>query len=194
MEATQTFGSFQRLFKETMAFLNRPVFAKKPSPARRRAVRPAQPDASPAVKARAVAPVALAGNVGPEPVLKPSAAPAAVPVEALQVETPAPVVAARQAVPAVEQPVAAPAAKVQAAEEKPMRTLAEVRADLARLREKSRERQAQQRALVRHDVAFPATDFMEFVPSAPEQRREKEGAGESFAPTAYLDFTVLKTR
>ena len=75
-----------------------------------------------------------------------------------------------------------------------MRTLAEVRADLARLREKSRERQAQQRALARHDAAFPATDFMEFVPSVPEAPREKEDAGESFAPTAYLDFTVLKSR
>ncbi|SCK11816.1 hypothetical protein VAR608DRAFT_0629 [Variovorax sp. HW608] len=168
MEASQPFGTFQRHFKEIMAFLNRPVFAK-PKPARRPAVRPLQPVASPAL--------------------------AVVPVKARQVEKPASVVVARQALPAVEQPVvAAPPAKVQAPEEKPMRTLAEVRADLARLREKSRERQAQQRAQARYDVAFPATDFMEFVPSAPERRSGTEEAGESFAPTAYLDFTVLKTR
>jgi hypothetical protein len=167
MEATQSFETFQRRFKEIIDFLNRPVFAK-PKPARRPGARPLQPAASAAV--------------------------AAAPVKAPRVEKPAPVVAAQQALPAVEQPVAAPATKAQAPEEKPMRTLAEVRADLARLREKSRERQAQQRAQMRHDVAFPATDFMEFVPSAPERRSEKEEAGESFAPTAYIDFTALKTR
>lgn len=174
MAATQSLGTFQRLFKEFMAFLMRPVFAK-PTPAPRRAARPVRPAASRAVAGQAVAPVVVAGNAGPEP---------------LVARTAAPVVAA----PAVEQPVVAPPPKVQAPEEKPMRTLAEVRADLARLREKSRERQAQQRAMVRHDVSFPATDFMEFVPSAPEPRGEREDAGESFAPTAYLDFTVLKTR
>jgi len=101
----------------------------------------------------------------------------------------------QQVAPAAGQPVVVPVVKAQTPEEKPMRTLAEVRADLARLREKSRERQAQQRAAVRHDAHFPATDFMEFVPSVPEPSAAKQGdAGESFAPTAYLDFTVLKSR
>ncbi|MBO9513624.1 MAG: hypothetical protein J7549_05845 [Variovorax sp.] len=73
-----------------------------------------------------------------------------------------------------------------------MRTLAEVRADLARLREKSRERQAQAR-VARPEVAFAATDFMDYLPSAPT-RHEAPAGDESFAPTAYIDFTVLKSR
>jgi len=167
MEATQSFGTFQRLYKELVTFLTRPVFAK-PAPIKRRAVRPTQPVASPAV-AKAVPPAV---------------------VEPPKVERVIP----QPAVPVAEQPVVAPAVKTQAPEEKPMRTLAEVRADLARLREKSRERQAQQRAAVRED-SFPATDFMAFGPSASESRAAKQDeAGEGFASTAYLDFTVLKSR
>ncbi|SEB15450.1 hypothetical protein [Variovorax sp. YR216] len=182
MEATQSLGTFNRFFKELMAFLNRPVFAKS-APARRHAARPARPVeakavASPAVAAKAVAPLAVAS------------------IKVDQVEKPVTVaIPQRAAAPVVDQPVVAPAVKAQVPEDKPMRTLAEVRADLARLREKSRERQAQQRAAVRHDVTFPATDFMEYLPSVPESRAEKQDdAGESFAPTAYLDFTVLKPR
>ncbi|MEJ8814026.1 hypothetical protein WKW77_23280 [Variovorax ureilyticus] len=166
-----------------MAFLNRPVFAK-PAPARRRAGRSARPVevqaqavASPAVAAKVVAPMVAA------------------PIQVEQMEKATPVATVQRVAPVVDQPVVAMGAKAQVPEEKPMRTLAEVRADLARLREKSRERQAQLRATVRHDVSFPATDFMEFVPSVPESRAGKEqDAGESFAPTAYLDFTVLKAR
>lgn len=123
-------------------------------------------------------------------------APAVVaPPKVEQAEKPAPVLIPQQVASVVDEPVVATAVKAQALDEKPMRTLAEVRADLARLREKSRERQAQQRAASRHDATFPATDFMEFVPSVPEAHAEKpEETGESFAPTAYLDFTVLKAR
>ncbi|MBB3178670.1 hypothetical protein [Variovorax sp. Sphag1AA] len=181
MEATQSLGTFQRLYKELVAFLTRPVFAK-PAPAPRRAARPVRPVeaqrvASPGVEAKIVAPAVVA------------------PPKIEQAEKPVPVVIPQQVAPVVDQPVVAPVAKTQAPEEKPMRTLAEVRADLARLREKSRERQAQQLAAARHDATFPATDFMEFVPSVPEASAEKpEETSESFAPTAYLDFTVLKAR
>lgn len=65
----------------------------------------------------------------------------------------------------VQQPSADPVKaavreSVAPASAKPMRTLEEVRADLARLREKSRERQAQ--APVRADIGFAPTDFMDF--------------------------------
>ncbi len=93
--------------------------------------------------------------------------------------------------PSVVQPPAAPA-EIAPGPAKPMRTLAEVRADLARLREKSRERQAQAR-VARPEVAFAATDFMDYLPSAPT-RHEAPAGDESFAPTAYIDFTVLKSR
>jgi hypothetical protein len=181
MEATQSLGTFHRLCKDLMAFLNKPVFAK-PAPPRRRAARPARP-----VEAQAVA--------APAVMTKTAASKAVAPIKVEEVHKPAPVAIPQPAAPVVEEPVMMPAVKAQVPEEKPMRTLAEVRADLARLREQSRERQAQQRATVRQDVAFPATDFMEFVPSVSESRAGKhDDAGESFAPTAYLDFTVLKTR
>ena len=114
-----------------------------------------------------------------------------------QVAKPAPEVIPQQSAPVVAPVIAAlvaPAVTGQAPERKPMRTLAEVRADLARLREKSRERQAQQRATLRRDAGFPATDFMAYVPSVPESPAAKEDASETFAPTAYLDFTVIKAR
>lgn len=181
MEATQSLGTFHRLLRELVAFLNRPVFAK-PAPARRRAARTARP-----VEGQAVASAAVAAKV--------VAPVAAAPLQVEPIEKPAPVAVVQRPAPGVDQSVLATAVKAQVPEEKPMRTLAEVRADLARLREKSRERQAQLRATVRHDVSFPATDFMEFVPSVAESRTWKqEDVGESFAPTAYLDFTVLKAR
>ena len=82
---------------------------------------------------------------------------------------------------------------VAPASAKPMRTLEEVRADLARLREKSRERQAQ--APVRADIGFAPTDFMDFAPptskSKPSRRDEPES---NFASPAFLDFGNLKLR
>ena len=71
-----------------------------------------------------------------------------------------------------------------------MRTLEEVRADLARLRERSRKRQAETPAP--RDIGFAPTDFMDFA--QPVRQSPKQGAPESnFAPTAFLDFT-LKVR
>jgi hypothetical protein len=74
---------------------------------------------------------------------------------------------------------------------KAMRTLEEVRADLARLRERSRERQAQ--APVSRDIGFAPTDFMDFAQPVLKSPARKEPES-SFAPTAYLDFTTLKVR
>jgi hypothetical protein len=74
---------------------------------------------------------------------------------------------------------------------KPMRTLDEVRADLARLRERSRKRQAQMP--VSRDIGFAPTDFMDFAQPVrkPAAREQSES---NFAPTAYLDFSNLKVR
>ncbi|MEJ7688377.1 MAG: hypothetical protein WKG52_16100 [Variovorax sp.] len=68
-----------------------------------------------------------------------------------------------------------------------MRSLGEVRADLARLREKARERQTQ--AQVRRDISFAATGFMalEEPPKRPRSNPEP-----SFAPVEFLDFGAAK--
>lgn len=66
-----------------------------------------------------------------------------------------------------------------------MRSLEEVRADLARLRESAKERHARASAPVRRDISFEATDFMDFA---------KPAQDESFEQTAFLDFTTLKPR
>lgn len=176
MEAAFSFGPFSRIFKPLIALFTRRV---PDAPVARVVAQSAAARPFPASELKFVAP-ATAPKV---------AASKAVAVAVRVVEAPAPV--ATPAAPIVAPPVATP---LEQGPEKPMRTLAEVRADLARLREKSRERQAQARAVVRPDVTFPATDFMEFVPSVAEAHRDQQDAGESFAPTAYLDFTVLKAR
>ena len=51
-----------------------------------------------------------------------------------------------------------------------MRTLEEVRTDLARLRAQARQRQAAS-AQARRDQAFAPTDFMDFKPAAGNDRR-----------------------
>lgn len=109
----------------------------------------------------------------------------------IKAEAPAPVASlpqpAQEVVQAVVQlePEEAPAAV------KPMRTLEEVRADLARLRASAKERHAQALVPVRRDVAFAPTDFMDFAqPEAPP----REDSESSFEATAYLDFTTLKPR
>lgn len=69
-----------------------------------------------------------------------------------------------------------------------MRSLAEVRADLARLRESARERHARVPVPAPRDPAFEPTDFMDFhAPAAAP-------AEKPFAQTAFLDFTILKSR
>ena len=104
-------------------------------------------------------------------------------------ETPKPV-----DVPAVVAPVAAPVATPPVATEaqspaKTMRSLEEVRADLARLRESARERHARVPVAPRRDISFEPTDFMDFA--KPQPAREPD---ESFEQTAFLDFTTLKPR
>ncbi|MEJ8856091.1 hypothetical protein WKW79_16040 [Variovorax robiniae] len=78
----------------------------------------------------------------------------------------------------VAAPVAVPAVA------KPMRSLEEVRADLARLRASAKERHTL--APVKRDTHFEPTDFQDFV--VPEPRPEPD----SYAPTAYMGFTNLK--
>lgn len=89
--------------------------------------------------------------------------------------------------------VAAAAIVAKAAEAqspaKTMRSLEEVRADLARLRESAKERHARAPVAPRRDISFEPTDFMDFA--KPEPRREPD---ESFEQTAFLDFTTLKPR
>jgi len=99
-------------------------------------------------------------------------------------------------VPAVVAPVAAPVATppvAKAAEAqspaKTMRSLEEVRADLARLRESAKERHARAPVAPRRDISFEPTDFMDFA--KPQPAREPD---ESFEQTAFLDFTTLKPR
>lgn len=97
---------------------------------------------------------------------------------------PAPVVA-QIPVPA---PVAAPAAaKVAPAAAPAMRSLEEVRADLARLRANAKERHAQLKA--QHESAFAPTDFLDFSAPAPVASEISETA---YASTAFFDFKVLE--
>ncbi|MDM0034239.1 hypothetical protein QTI33_19045 [Variovorax sp. J22P271] len=98
--------------------------------------------------------------------------------------------------PAVVAPVAAPVATpivAKPAEAQPpaktMRSLEEVRADLARLRESAKERHARAPVVPRRDISFEPTDFMDFA--KPEPAPEPD---EPFEQTAFLDFTTLKPR
>ena len=69
-------------------------------------------------------------------------------------------------VPIVVEPMAASAAPTAQATTQAMRTLEEVRADLARLREQARRRHAAH-AQERRDRAFAPTDFMDMGPGKP---------------------------
>ena len=122
----------------------------------------------------------------------------------VRAEAPVPVVPPLQPVTSVVQPVAPPQAVREAVQGvvhaepdeahtavKPMRTLEEVRADLARLRASAKERHAQAMVPVRRDAAFAPTDFMDFAEPATPPREDSES---SFEATAYLDFTTLKAR
>jgi hypothetical protein len=77
------------------------------------------------------------------------------------------------------QPAEAPAVA------KPLRSLEEVRADLARLRKNAQQRHAP--VPVKRDTHFEPTDFQEFVLPA-----EPALVNDSYAPTAYMGFTTLK--
>ncbi|MDL9997760.1 hypothetical protein QTI24_04030 [Variovorax sp. J22P240] len=109
----------------------------------------------------------------------------------IKTEAPAPVVSPPQPVREVVQAVVQPEPEEAPATVKPMRTLEEVRADLARLRASAKERHAQALVPVRRDVAFAPTDFMDFAEPATPPREDSES---SFEATAYLDFTTLKPR
>jgi hypothetical protein len=83
------------------------------------------------------------------------------------------------------QPRPAPApAKPPAQLMKGLRSVEEVRADLARLRENAKERVAQSQ--VRRDISFAPTDFMDFS--------KEENPAASFETTAFIDFTAVKAR
>ena len=70
-----------------------------------------------------------------------------------------------------------------------MRSLAEVRADLARLRATAKERHAQLKAQHQSASAFAPTDFLEFSMPAPAASAISETA---YASTAFFDFKVLE--
>ena len=71
-----------------------------------------------------------------------------------------------------------------------MRTLEEVRADLARLRDEARRRHAAH-VQERRDRAFAPTDFMEFgKPVA--AANPAASSGRAFQPTDFMDFTAGK--
>lgn len=108
--------------------------------------------------------------------------------------TPAPSVAA---VPVAAAPVEAAAAAQQpeaAAPAPKMRSIEEIRADLARLRQNAKERHAEM--LAQRDQSFAATDLMDIVPAPPEPKpAPSETASETaFAATAFVDFGDVKSR
>jgi hypothetical protein len=114
----------------------------------------------------------------------PAAAPARKPVLSVvpadwdeQISKPAPA-------PQVAKPAALKPASEAPAVAKPMRSLEEVRADLARLRANAKERHTP--VPVKRDTHFEPTDFQDFV--VPDPRPTPD----SYAPTAYMGFTNLK--
>ncbi|MGR4870932.1 hypothetical protein ACIPRI_18940 [Variovorax sp. LARHSF232] len=73
-----------------------------------------------------------------------------------------------------------------------MRTLEEVRTDLARLREQAKQRQAAS-AQARRDQAFAPTDFMDFGGARPAGGRPATpAAGSGFAPTDFQEMGTAK--
>jgi len=117
--------------------------------------------------------------------------------------------------PAAQGPQALPAGDTEAPS-RMTRSLAEVRADLARMREQARARaeqsQAHAQALAelraadrtRRDIAFAPTDFMDFhAPAAPQPKQaapqallDNDAFARSFAATDFqeFDFDGLKTQ
>jgi hypothetical protein len=76
-----------------------------------------------------------------------------------------------------------------------MRSIEEIRADLARLRQNAKERHAELRA--QQQTSFPATDLMEIAPNLPEpkpERAPRDSTETAFAATAFVDFTQVKSR
>ncbi|WP_345536804.1 hypothetical protein [Variovorax defluvii] len=93
-------------------------------------------------------------------------------------------------------PVAVPMpAEADDAHARKMRSLEEVRADLARLRANAKERhaqlkaQAQAEAQARRDIGFTHTDFLDFAPAkaAPAPKDNRDTGAAPFAPTDFFD-------
>ncbi len=132
--------------------------------------------------------------VTPAPALMPAAPVAPAPIVAAPVAASVPVAAPKVAVAA---PAAAAPPAIPVAGQKTMRSLEEVRADLARLRESARERHAQLQVRQR-EASFAPTDFMEpkvlEAPHEPEPapKPRPEASPDNFAPTAFLDFGNVK--
>ncbi|HEY1230517.1 MAG TPA: hypothetical protein VGF26_24680 [Ramlibacter sp.] len=73
-----------------------------------------------------------------------------------------------------------------------MRTLEEVRADLARLRDQAKRRHAAH-VQDRRDRAFAPTDFMDFGNPAPVASPAASApTGRAFQPTDFMDFSAGK--
>jgi hypothetical protein len=94
------------------------------------------------------------------------------------------------------QPLAAQPAPAEPAAVK-MRSIEEIRADLARLRQNAKERHAELRA--QQQVSFQATDLLEIAPNLPEPKPKPEPAQRdssetAFAATAFADFGLMKQR
>ena len=87
--------------------------------------------------------------------------------------------------------IVAPAVEAEApAGAKTMRSLDEVRADLARLRETAKERHAQTQQQARHvDTSFARTDFMDIPDALPMPAPRKKVVDPAFEATAFTDFS-----
>jgi len=97
---------------------------------------------------------------------------------------PAAITTVRAPVASAPAPLPAPAPVTTQA----MRTLEEVRADLARLREHAKRRHLAN-TQARRDISFAPTDFMDFA-AKPAGRPATPASG--FAPTDFLEMRVLK--
>jgi len=75
-----------------------------------------------------------------------------------------------------------------------MRTLEEVKADLARLRDQAKRRQAANAQARREQAvaAFAPTDFMEYGKPLAPAKQAAQASSRAFAPTDFMDFNVEK--
>lgn len=131
-----------------------------------------------AVRAAPVAPRAAAFAASPAPLIIPRSEPA--PVMASVAPPQAAWDTAQADSDAVDE---APASF------KKMRSIEEVRADLARLRESAKQRVAQ--AQGRRDISFAPTDFMELAKPEP---RAPSKVDKDFEATAFIDFSGVNLR
>ncbi|VTU24720.1 hypothetical protein SRS16CHR_03510 [Variovorax sp. SRS16] len=141
--------------------------------------------AEPAPQVSAFAPTSIAAATNTTDVTEPAALEAPMPAPVLAVSPrPAPAAQSNAAPPLPAQPEAAtpPANK--------MRSIEEIRADLARLRQNAKERHAE--LLAQREVGLAATDLMDIAPPPPEPRESASDI--AFAATAFVDFGDVKSR